>query len=214
MCGRYQRLSDKQRIAEAFSVKVGLEEIYFKPEANISPGSMQPVIFLDEKGDRRIEMMRWGFQLPDRLQFLARSETVDRAEFWKESFRKRRCILPADGFFEGKKVKAGKKPKYEFTVPERELFGMAGLWAPWKNPRTGEWEPTFAVITCEANEVMRLIHDRQPVILQPEDYEEYLADQAPPPVHLLRIFPGNKMKSRLIDPDRNSDQGPNLFDTL
>jgi putative SOS response-associated peptidase YedK len=98
MCGRDHRLSDKQPIAEAFSVKVGLDEIYCEPETNISPGSLQPVIYLDENGDRRIEMMRWGFQLPDRLQFLARSETVDRAEFWKESCRERRGILPADGF--------------------------------------------------------------------------------------------------------------------
>ena len=73
MCGRYKRRSDKQRIAEAFHVSIGLDELNLHPEEDIAPGSVQPVIF-ENDGERQIEMMRWGFKLPDRLLFNARSE--------------------------------------------------------------------------------------------------------------------------------------------
>ena len=69
MCGRYQRRSDKQRIAEMFQVSVGLEELYLEPEDDIAPGSVQPVVLTNGDGERQIEMMRWGFKLPDRLLF-------------------------------------------------------------------------------------------------------------------------------------------------
>ncbi len=100
MCGRYRRKSDKQRIAEAFSISTGLEELYLEPEDDIAPGSMQPVVLINEDGERQLELMRWGFKLPDRLLFNVRSEGIDTANFWKESFRERRCIVPADRFYE------------------------------------------------------------------------------------------------------------------
>lgn len=96
MCGRYKRKSDKQRIAEAFAASVGLEELYLGPEDDIAPGSMQPVIVTNQDGERQIELMRWGFKLPDRLQFIARSEGIEQSKFWKDSFNQRRCIVPAD----------------------------------------------------------------------------------------------------------------------
>ena len=116
MCGRYRRRSDKQRIAEAFAVHVGLDELHLEPEEDIAPGSIQPVVRLNDEGERQIELMRWGFKKEDgRLLFNARSEGIEAANFWKKAFSERRCIVPADSFFEWRKVKAGKKPKYEFT---------------------------------------------------------------------------------------------------
>ncbi len=100
MCGRYQRRSDKQRIAEAFQIGAGLEELYLDPEDDIAPGSIQPVVRINKDGERQIELMRWGFKLPDRLFFNARSEGIESAKFWKDSFSKRRCIIPADSFYE------------------------------------------------------------------------------------------------------------------
>ncbi len=214
MCGRYRRRSDKQRIAEAFSISVGLEELYLDPEDDIAPGSMQPVVCINQDGERQIELMRWGFKLPDRLLFNARSEGIEHANFWKESFSKRRCIIPADSFYEWQKVKSGKKPKYEFTVPGRQLLGMAGLWALWKNPKTDEWEPTFSIITGDANTLMKPVHDRQPNILEPGDYAEYLAKTDRPPVHLLRIIPDKEMRSELLDRDRMTNPEASLFDSL
>jgi putative SOS response-associated peptidase YedK len=214
MCGRYERRSDKQRIAEAFQTYVGLEELYLEPENDIAPGSIQPVILTNPDGERQIELMRWGFKLPDRLVFNARSEGIADAKFWKESFRKRRCIVPADSFFEWEKVKTARKPKYEFGVSGGGPFGMGGLWAPWKCPKTRKWEHTFAIMTGDANAVMQPVHDRQPTILEPRDYAEYLAEGDRPPVHLLRILPDDKLQSQLVEQDMISDQQVSLFDSV
>lgn len=198
MCGRYRRRSDKQRIAEAFEVGMGLDELYLDAQDDIAPGSVQPVVVENADGARRMEMMRWGFKLPDRFLFNARSEGVETSRFWKESFRQRRCLVPADSFYEWQKVKSGKKPKYEFEIVGRQPFGMAGIWAPWKNPKTGEMEHTFAILTGEANAVMRPIHDREPVIIEPREYGEYLARQERGPAHLLRILPEDELKGELV----------------
>lgn len=213
MCGRYRRRSDKQRIAEAFDAHAGLEELYLEPEDDIAPGSIQPVVCLNPDGNRQIQLMRWGFKLPDRLLFNARSEGIEKANFWKESFSKRRCVVPADSFFEWQQVKSGKKPKFEFTVRDRQPFGMAGVWSLWKNPKTEKWENTFAIVTGEANTVMQPIHDRQPTILGPHDYAEYLSEDERPPTHLLRILPENEMKSQLVDRDSITNQQTLLFDS-
>jgi putative SOS response-associated peptidase YedK len=195
MCGRYRRRSDKQRIAEAFEVGMGLEELYLDPDDDAAPGSIQSVVLTNRDGEREIELMRWGFKTPKELLFNARSEGITSANFWKESFDKRRCIVPADSFFEWEKVKTGKKPKYEFTVPGREPFGMAGVWSSWKNPKTGRRESTFAILTGEANGVMQPVHNRQPTILKPRDYDEWLSDSERSPIHLLRLLPDEDLKS-------------------
>ena len=199
MCGRYRRRSDKQRIAETFHVGMDLAEIYLDPEEDVAPGSMQPVVLTGESGEREIALMRWGFKLPDRLLFNARSEEIERAGFWKDSFQKRRCIVPADAIFERSAYEQGKKkPKYEVAIPGQEPFGMAGVWKPWKNPKTQAWERTFAVITGEPNELTAAIHPRLTTILDPRDYEEYLGEGERPPVHLLRIPPAEKMRAERV----------------
>ena len=198
MCGRYRRRSDKQRIAEAFHVGMGLEELYLEPDEDAAPGSIQPVVLASEAGEREITLMRWGFKLPDRLLFNARSDGIEQSIFWKDSFLQRRCIVPADSFYEWRQVEKGKKPKYEISVPGREPFGMAGLWKLWKNPKTSEWEKTFAIITGEPNEIVQPIHDRMTTILNPRDYEEYLAAAQRPPTHLLRICPAEEMRASVV----------------
>lgn len=130
MCGRFKRRSDKQRIAEAFAVSVGLDETFFDPGDDFSLQSMQPVIYMNEDGERQIEMMRWAFKLPDnpRPLFNARSEGIEHAKFWKDAFLKGRCIVSADAIFEWQAVEEGKKkPNYEFVIPGREPFGMAAV---------------------------------------------------------------------------------------
>jgi putative SOS response-associated peptidase YedK len=214
MCGRFRRKSDKQRIAEVFQASIGLDDLCLGPEDDIAPGSVQPVVLTNDDGERQIEMMRWGFKLPDRLLFNARSEGIDMSKFWGERFRTKRCIVPADAFFEWVKVQKGAKPKYEFAVPGREPFGMAGLWSAWKNPKTEAWEDTFAILTGDANQVMQPVHDRQPVILEPREYAEYLALGARPPVHLLRILPDEELKSRLLSEDNITQKQAGLFDSL
>jgi putative SOS response-associated peptidase YedK len=136
------------------------------------------------------------------------------ARFWAERFRTKRCIVPADTFFEWIKVQKGAKPKYEFSVPAREPFGMAGVWSAWKNPRNETWEDTFAILTGDANSVMRPVHDRQPIILEPREYEEYLSPGERPPIHLLRSLPDEELKAQLIFEDNLTQQQASLFDSL
>jgi putative SOS response-associated peptidase YedK len=214
MCGRYRRRSDKQRIAEAFAVGVGLEGLCLEPEDDIAPGSMQPVVLDNESGEREISLMRWGFKLPDRFLFTARSEGIDKARFWKDSFIQRRCIIPADAIFEWPEMERGKKkPKYEVVVPGREPFGIAGVWKLWKNPKTDQWERTFAVLTGEPNELVQPIHHRMTTILEPRDYSEYLACAERPPTHLLRVLPAGEMRVSIAEkPDAARKQQKSLFD--
>jgi putative SOS response-associated peptidase YedK len=200
MCGRYRRRSDKQRIAELFAASADLDELYFDAEDDVAPGSIQPVIRIDGNGERKIELMRWGFKRDDgKLLFNARAESIADVNFWKKSFSLRRCIIPADSFFEWQKTQLGKKPKFEFTIRDRKPFGMAGLWSPWKNPKTKQWEDTFAIVTVDANETMAPVHNRQPAILAPRDYQEYLENTERAPIHLLRVFPDDEMRAEEID---------------
>lgn len=212
MCGRYRRRSDKQRIAEAFEVGMGLEDLYLEPEEDISPGSLQPVVFRNDAGGRQLELMRWGFKLPDRLLFNARSEGIDSSKFWSESFLERRCIVPADAVFEsGPADKGKKKPKYEIAISGQEPFGMAGVWKLWKNPKTEKWERTFAILTGEPNEIVAPIHDRMTTFLEPRDYAEYLAITERPPLHLLRILPAQKTRAKLVTPAPKVPEQTKLF---
>ncbi len=105
MCGRYERRGDKQKIAEAFHVKGGLDEVDFGEDFDCAPGSIQPVVWMNEEGERALGLMRWGFKLPTRLLFNVSSEGVAKANFWKDKFATNRCIVPASSFFEWKDSK-------------------------------------------------------------------------------------------------------------
>jgi putative SOS response-associated peptidase YedK len=212
MCGRYRRRSTKEKIAEWFEVESGLEELEIEPEDDIAPGSVQPVVYLTSEGERRIALMRWGFRLPDRFLFNTRSEGVERSRFWQQTFRERRCIVPADSFFEWTHHGKHAKTKFEFNVRGGGLFGMAGLWSPWLNPRSGRWEQTFSILTGEANEVMRPIHDRQPEIVEPREYREYLMPAPHLPLHLLRILPSEEMTAQPANAEAEDPQRRLLFE--
>lgn len=214
MCGRYRRKSDKQRIVDAFGITEGMEGLDLGPEEDIAPGSVQPVVSLNADGQRQLELMRWGFKLPERLLFNARSEGIEASKFWKDAFLKGRIIVPADAIFEWKEMPKGqKKQKYEFTLHGQEPFGMAGLWKLWKNPKTNQWERAFAVITGAPNELMAPIHDRMTTFLQPRDYAEYLEAVDRPPLHLLRILPSENMHAALVEKSSITNRQVSLFDS-
>jgi putative SOS response-associated peptidase YedK len=214
MCGRYEA-GQKQKIAEAFHVSIELDDLYFAKGKECSPGSIQPVIYMRD-GVREIGEMRWGFKFTDRLAFNARADKLTASPFWKERLD-RRCIVPASSMFEWEKNAAAPKPKYRRTVKRRPVFDMAGLWSPWKNPKTGQWEATFAIITDDPNTKMSAIHDRQAIILEPNEYAEWLAESERPPLHLLRILPAEDLE---IEPLRKPQKGlpappqQELFDGL
>jgi putative SOS response-associated peptidase YedK len=106
---------------------------------------------------------------------------------YRDAYRRRRCILPVDGFFEWKAIKGQKaKQPYAIAMKDRSPFGIGGLWENWKDPTSGEWIRTFAIITTPANELVAEIHDRMPVILAPTDYVRWLSDE-PDPGDLMRL---------------------------
>jgi putative SOS response-associated peptidase YedK len=123
------------------------------------------------------------------LDRAARPPTVARLPTFRHAFERQRCILPVDDFFEWKAIK-GQKASHPFAIAMRDgsPFGIAGLWDMWKDPTSGEWVCTFAIITVLANELVGAIHDRMPAILHREDYDRWLGPE-PDPREALRPFP-------------------------
>ena len=112
---------------------------------------------------------------------------------FRDAYRRRRCIVPVDGFFEWKAIKGQKaKQPYAIAMKDGAPFGIAGIWENWKDPTSGEWIRTFAIITTDANELVADIHDRMPVILAPVDYARWLGEE-PDPRDLMRPFPADLM---------------------
>ena len=176
MCGRYALHNHPTIIALQFWLKEYSQEI--KPRYNIAPGT-QVLAVLEEAGlPRSAEMLKWGlvpFWAKDpKIGYKmsnARAETVDEKPAYRSAFKARRCILPASGFYEWKSTGARKQP-YFICPSGKGLFGFAGLYEHWKG---GNDEiHSCAIITTEANSLMRTIHDRMPVILHEEDYARWL----------------------------------------
>jgi putative SOS response-associated peptidase YedK len=119
---------------------------------------------------------------------------LTRLPTFREAYRKRRCILPVDGFFEWKAIKgATAKQPYAIATKDGEPFGIGGIWENWKEPRSSEWIRSFAVITTDANELVAEIHDRMPLILAGKDYLRWLGEE-PDPRDLMRPFPAEPMR--------------------
>lgn len=171
MCGRYALHTSPEVIALAFGL-AGVPA--FAPRYNIAPASQVLIIRKNEAA-----MVRWGLiprwakdpSIGAKLNN-ARAETVAEKPSFRDPYRKRRCLIPANGFYEWK-TEAGRKQPYYVFPSRSELFAFAGLWESWNGP-DGALQ-TCAVITTEANETMSAIHDRMPVIVAPEDYPEWLA---------------------------------------
>jgi putative SOS response-associated peptidase YedK len=197
-----------------FHASVSLEKLYFGPEDDAAPGSMQPIIRINDDGEWQIELMRWGSrETMASSSSNARAEGIANVNFWKKSFSFRRCIVPADSFLEWQKTQQGKKPKFEFTIRDRKPIWHGRSMSPWKNPKTNHWEDTFAIVTVEANETMAPVHNHQPAILAPRDYQEYLENAERPPIHLLRVFQDDEMRAEEIDQEAISIEQASLFDS-
>ena len=213
MCGRYGRRADKQRIAEwmqTHNVDV-FDDSYLAPSYNVAPQSFQPVVRLDsETGKRELTVMRWGlvpFWAKDaKMAFNtinAKAETIATSPAYREAMKRRRCLVPADWFYEWKKLDAKTKQPYAIAMKDAELFAFAGLWDKWKDKATGQTLETYTVITTDPNELMEPIHNRMPVILHRQDYERWLSpgDPAQLPVDLLRPYPVEAMKAWRVSSD-------------
>jgi putative SOS response-associated peptidase YedK len=207
MCGRYGRRADKQRIAEWMQTHNTdvFDDSYLAPSYNIAPQSLQPVVRLSsETGERELTIMRWGlipfFAKDAKIAYStinARAETVVTSPVFREPMKRRRCLVPADLFWEWKKIDAKTKQPYAIALQDDSLFAFAGLWDTWKDKATGQAIDSYTIITTDPNELMEPLHNRMPVILQRPDYQRWLAPAEPSqlPIDLLKPFPAEQMKA-------------------
>jgi putative SOS response-associated peptidase YedK len=206
MCGRYGRRADKQRIAEwmqTHNTNV-FDDSCFAPSYNIAPQTFQPVVRLDpESGGRELTLMRWGlvpFWAKDpKIGYStinAKAETVQTSPSFREAWKKRRCLIPAEWFYEWKKLNEKQKQPYAISMKDDSLFAFAGLWDKWTDRSTGRQLETYTILTTDPNELLQSIHNRMPVIIARKDYERWLSDVDPsrPPIDLLKPYPEVEMK--------------------
>jgi putative SOS response-associated peptidase YedK len=228
VCGRYQRRSDKQRIAEVFGIgKVDGLSLELTPNYNVAPQTMQPVIVWDERqGMRTLTMMYWRFLPPfcEDLKTFKLSTTnasaLDiRSNMWMDSFLKRRCLIPVDSFVEWQ-VKGKDRLPWLYAMATDEPFALGGVWRHWIS-RDGKIErDTFAIITVEPNELVTQTahHDQMPLIMQKVDWQRWLepGNYRQPPIDLLRPFDAYHMKSWRVSTKINSvkNNGPELSEPV
>jgi len=186
MCGRYVSVSSPTILAERF----GVEEVRVEatePNYNVTPRTEVPVV-AESQGHRVLDLVRWGLvpswakdmSIGDR-QINARAERITTANAYKRAFERRRCIIPADGFYEWETLESElkRKPKrpWFFRSRDGEPLGIAGLWEIWHDPKVGDDAPrirTCVIITTEANALVAPIHDRMPVLLPESSWDTWL----------------------------------------
>lgn len=219
MCGRYQRRSDKQRIAEAFALgNLDGLALELAPDYNVAPQTMQPVIIWDRNfGTRSLQMMFWRFlprfaNDPKQLKLStinAKAETLLSNKMWLDSFLGRRCLVPVDTFIEWRKEGKSRVP-YLFAMKDGSPFALGGVWRHWRSPDRKHDMDTFAIITVEPNELVAETtgHDRMPLIVSRKDWQRWLepSDPARPPVDLLRPFDSEAMNAWRADQRINNVQ--------
>jgi putative SOS response-associated peptidase YedK len=178
MCGRYTLSTPSDDIALLFDVS---ELMPLPPRYNLAPTQEAAVVRVTEPGaPRRLDLLKWGLipywakeaAIGNKL-INARSETVVEKASFKTSFKKKRCLIPADGFYEWKKEGKLKQP-YLIHRKDGKPFAFAGLWSSWRDPERGQPVETFTILTTDANDLMRPLHDRMPVILDRESFDLWL----------------------------------------
>ena len=178
MCGRYRLSRRKQIIEEHFDSISGEEE--WTPRYNVAPTQPVPIIRQHPKKPvRQLSLARWGL-IPSwakdpsgaAMMINARSETAATKPAFRDALKSRRCLVPADGFYEWQRTGNTKQP-FCFEVNEGSLFVFAGLWDRWKDAN-GTWVKSCSILTTTPNAVAAAIHDRMPVVLEPDSYDLWL----------------------------------------
>jgi putative SOS response-associated peptidase YedK len=217
MCGRYGLNHPHYELSDWYGVSPIPE---LKPRYNIAP-TMKILTVRDTERGREGSMMRWGL-IPSwardtkKLPVLnnARAETVAEKPTFRQSFRQRRCLIPASGFFEWKTEGRGKQP-YFISGRDGAPFSFAGIWETW-NSDTGEAKESCAILTTECNALMQPIHDRMPVILSPEVWDTWLDPEMRKDevlLSLLKPFDADRMQAWPVSPavGNVTNQGEELF---
>jgi putative SOS response-associated peptidase YedK len=180
MCGRFAQKESPKRLAEYFHASCDID---FTPHYNIAPSSRIVTVCADQSASRHLRWLRWGLipgwakdpGIGNKLAN-ARGETVAEKPSFRSAFKYRRCLIPASGFYEWKVVGGIKQPFY-ISLKSGAPLAMAGLWETW-HPEGAAPIETCCIITTEANALMKPIHERMPVLLDPEEWEEWLSSDA------------------------------------
>ncbi len=179
MCGRFTLKYPVQEVLSAFGI--GKTDIEYTPSYNVAP--QQDIIgVVDDQGELGLEQFRWGlipFWAKDEKigykMINARGETIAEKASFRTSFKSKRCLVAADGFYEWKKVGNSKVPFY-FTLANRKVFGFAGLWDQWNSP-DGKAIKTCTIVTTNPNPLLKQVHDRMPVIIEKKDEKKWLGQE-------------------------------------
>jgi len=222
MCGRFTLITSAEVVAEQFQL---IEVPSLSPRYNVAP--TQPVAAVRPSpgnGGRELVLLRWGlipFWAKDSAigsrMINARSETVAQKPAFRAAFRRRRCLVPADGFYEWQRQERGKQPFY-IRLDDEKPFAFAGLWEHWEGPDENTID-SCTVLTTEPNDLIRLLHNRMPVILAPKDYDLWLdpgVQEAELLQPLLRPYPSENMIAYPISTWVNSpsNEGPQCIEPL
>jgi putative SOS response-associated peptidase YedK len=217
MCGRYSFTLPPEALRELFRVATSLN---LQPRYNIAPTQIVPVIGVEPDGARALRMFRWGLvprwskEMPKGAPLInARSEGIAESRMFGEAFSRRRCLVPADGFYEWSQDRStSDKRPWRMVDPERPAFAFAGLWEGWRSP-AGEVIRSFAIVTTSANEALSHIHDRMPVILKREDEDSWLDPGSTEPKLQSLLAPYDRTKTEVYRVDarvnsvKNDDPG-------
>jgi putative SOS response-associated peptidase YedK len=214
MCGRYSLTTPLEAVRRLFGVEAGGGNL--EPRWNIAPTQAAPVVRADPAGVRALTMLRWGLvpawskNASGAAKMInARADTVAEKPAYRAAFRRRRCLVPADGFYEWKAAGRERQP-YRIAFDDGRAFAFAGLWERWEKAPDGPLE-TFTILTTDANATLLPLHHRMPVILQPDEHAAWLDAErslerallAPRPLPGLAWFPVD----RRVNDVRNDDAG-------
>jgi putative SOS response-associated peptidase YedK len=203
MCGRFtNRYSWRELVALYRITEPYLQPISnLQPRFNFAPMQRGPVVRLDGDGRHEPVMMRWGLvpywskdDSAAARMINAKAETVADKPAYRAAFRARPCLVPADGFYEWRKVGAGEKQPWFFTTQNHEPFAFAGLWEHWHDPNAAAPLETFTILTMMPNAVCAPIHDRMPVMLAPEEWAKWLGSAEERSALLVHPFPAGRME--------------------
>ncbi len=220
MCGRFTLTVDEFLIlVERFGITGDLPEEY-QPSYNIAPSQKVLVVARGPEGNRA-GFLKWGLlpswaKEPQKARRLinARSETVSEKPSFRSAFKNRRCLIPADGFYEWKK-EGNKKIPYRFYLPGEKVFAFAGIWEEWKGG-AGEIIRTVSILTQEADEKVKSVHDRMPVILSPAEEQIWLEEKnnLQKLIDLLEKHRGPELRAYQVSEDVNSprNNSPKLLE--
>jgi putative SOS response-associated peptidase YedK len=198
MCGRYDLSDSPAAIRARFAVPAVPP---FGPNADVRPTQLNPIVRLAQgqrRGERECVLARWGL-VPVWAKdaafgsrcINARAETIDRLPAFRAAYRRRRCLVPVNAFYEWSGP-AGRRAKWRIGLKDEPLFALAGLWEGWRDPATGEELQTYTIVTTDANAALAPIHARMPVIIAAHRYEGWL-DPAHDPRPLLAPYEADAM---------------------